>query len=136
MKSKICTDVQQSKKLLELGLSADTADMFYFSIGLMPPIKINVGKIQENVVESKRCWAVPCWSLSTLLELMPKLYEEEDNPDDDGCQPNLCKGWDNDKWHIVYRSSIYITQWHDNPLDAAFEMVCWLLEQGHIKKEE
>ena len=30
--TKICTTIEQSKKLLELGLSPDTADMFWFNI--------------------------------------------------------------------------------------------------------
>ena len=72
------------------------------------------------------------WSLSALLGLMPKLYEFENNPYDCGCQPNLCKGWDNNQWHIVYRSSIYITEWYDDPIDAAFEMICWLLENKKL----
>jgi hypothetical protein len=63
---------------------------------------------------------------------LPKLYEFENDPDDSGCQPNLCKGWDNNQWHIVYRSSIYITKWYNDPIDAAFEMVCWLKENGKI----
>ena len=75
---------------------------------------------------------IPAWSLSALLELMPKLYEFEDDPDDGGCQPILCKGWDNNLWHIVYRSSIYNTEWYDDPIDAAFEMVCWLKENNKL----
>ena len=63
---------------------------------------------------------------------MPKLHEFENDPDDGGCQPNLCKGWDNNQWHVVYRSSIHITDWYDDPIDAAFEMVCWLKENFDI----
>jgi hypothetical protein len=69
---------------------------------------------------------IHAWSLSALLRLMPKLYDFEKYPDDEGCQPNLCKGWDNNLWHVVYRLSIYITEWYEDPIDAAFEMVCWL----------
>lgn len=75
---------------------------------------------------------IPAWSLSALLDLMPKLYEFENETDDGGCQPNLCKGWDNNLWHVVYRSSIYITEWHEDPIDAAFEMICWLKENRKL----
>ena len=78
------------------------------------------------------CRYLPAWSLAALLGLMPKLYEYENDPEDGGCQPNLCKGWDNNQWHIVYRPSLYITDWYDDPLDAAFEMICWLKENGKI----
>lgn len=117
------TDLEQSKKLAEI-LPLESADMFY----------------RDNGIDVKLMWehlptvqvTTPCWSLTALLELMPKLYEFENDPEDGGCQPNLCKGWDNNQWHIVYRSSIYITEWYDEPIDAAFEMICWLKENGKI----
>ena len=123
--SKICTSIEQSKKLLELGIDRNTADMYWSQImvGTMviyePRAIILMPHTNENI---------PAWSLNTLLGLMPKLYEFDNDPHECGCQPNLCKGWDNNLWHIVYRSSIYITEWHDEPIDAAFEMVCWLKE--------
>lgn len=74
---------------------------------------------------------IPAWSLSALLGLMPKLYDEDDL-NDGGCQPVLCKGFDNNMWHVVYRSTIYGTDWYCDPIDAAFDMVCWLLENKKI----
>ncbi len=117
--TKLCTTIEQSKKLIELGLDVNTADMMWFDDGLGELIEM----VGCNPTTSDD---IPAWSLSTLLMLMPKLYEFENAHDDGGCQPNLCKGWDNNQWHIVYRSSIYITEWYDDPIDAAFEMVCWL----------
>ena len=32
----------------------------------------------------------------------------------------------------IYRSSIYITEWYDDPIDSAFEMICWLKENEKI----
>lgn len=137
---KICTSIEQSKKLIELGIDVNTADMCRtnhlfndftssWRIESTPPQKY------KNLLDRfgvKGYLIEPAWSLSALLGLMPKLYEFENDPDDGGCQPNLCKGWDNNKWHIVYRSSIYITEWYDNPLDAAYELVCWLKENKKI----
>ena len=138
---KNCTDIEQSKKLAELGIDEDTADMNYcnssykgkdyvgeWTLSLSSP-KFAKTMLGMSVTDWNTCWEViPAWSLSALLGLMPKLYEFENDPNDGGCQPNLCKGWDNNQWHIVYRSSIYITEWYDDPIDAAFEMVCWLKE--------
>ena len=31
---------------------------------------------------------------------------------------------------------VYTTTFHEEPIDAAFEMVCWLLENGYIKKSK
>lgn len=116
--NKICSSIEQSQKLIELGIDVNTADMCWQNNEF--PIGFNDDE------------AVPAWSLSALLGLMPKLYEEYNDPDDGGCQPNLCKGWDNNQWHIVYRSSIYITEWYNDPIDAAFEMVCWLKENEKL----
>jgi len=119
------TTIKQSKKLVELGLNPDTADMCYSTFGVEAhPLHLTL-KNKEKLT--------PCWSLGALMELMPKIQEDED---DGGCYPTLCKGYNTDKWHCVYRSSIHITDWFDNSIDAAFEMVCWLLEKGYIKKGE
>lgn len=118
------TTIEQSKKLVKLGLNPDTADMCMWE---------SEGKIYVYVCKPDDINCTPCWSLGALLELMPKI-QEDDN--DGGCCPNLCKGWSNGQWHCVYRRSIYITKWYDSSIDAAFEMVCWLLENGYIKKGE
>jgi hypothetical protein len=122
--NKICTSIEQSKKLIELGIDRKSSDMFYW-------YDENIIRIGGHEAQSE-FFDIPAWSLSALLGLMPKLYEFENDPDDGGCQPNLCKGWDNNQWHIVYRSSIYITEWYDDPIDAAFEMVCWLKKNKKI----
>lgn len=128
--NKICTSLEQSKKLIELGIDVNTADMFWDMAEPDKRRKPLVGPISDYV--DMEDWAIPAWSLSALLGLMPKLYEFENDPDDGGCQPNLCKGWDNNLWHIVYRSTIYITEWYENPIDAVFEMVCWLKENKKL----
>lgn len=125
------TTIEQSKKLVELGLNPETADMCY-------PHFIRHGadtynKTPEIAEGIDYPYEMPCWSLGALMELMPKIKEDED---DGGCYPTLCKGWDNGQWHCVYRSSIHITKWYDNSIDAAFEIVCWLLENNYLKKGE
>lgn len=122
--TKICTTREQSQILIELGIDRKTSDMFYWC---GENLRIGGYKAQDEEFD------IPAWSLSALLNLMPRLYEFENDPDDGGCQPNLCKGWNNNSWHIVYRSTIYITEWYENPVDAAFEMICWLLENKKIQ---
>lgn len=120
------TTVEQSKKLLELGLNSETADMYYDGYGKLP-----VGYPGILMHKNSFEYDTPCWSLGALMELMPKIKEDED---DGGCYPTLCKGYNTNKWHCVYRSSIYITDWCDTSINAAFDMVVWLLENGYIKK--
>ena len=123
--NKICTSLKQSKKLIELKIDRKSSDLFYW-YGEKDIIRIGGHEVQSEFYD------VSAWSLSALLGLMPRLYEFENDPDDGGCQPNLCKGYNNNQWHIIYRPSIYITEWYDDPIDAAFEMVCWLLKNKKI----
>lgn len=124
--NKVCTSRHQSLKLIELGINIKTADMDYIPFANNPQEYDCVINVWNN--EHEKDW-IPAWSLSALLGLMPKIYEYKT---DAGCQPLLCKGWDNSKWHVVYRSSIHITEWYNDPLDAAFEMICWLLENKKL----
>ena len=135
MENRIVTSLEQSKKLLELGIDITTADMYYSFDYNIEEYEKDAQIIPQSELRQHFSLFpedVPAWSLSALLELMPKLYEFEDDPDDGGCQPNLCKGWDNNLWHVVYRYSIYNTEWYNDPIDAAFEMVCWLKENKKI----
>ena len=119
--TKICTSLEQSQILIELGIDADTADIIYNLF--------DESYIRNDTPIDK--YHTPAWSLSALMELMPKLYDEDDI-NDGGCQPVLCKGFDNNMWHVVYRETIYGTDWYCDPIDAAFDMVCWLLENKKI----
>lgn len=116
--NKICTDIQQSKKLIELGIDINTADMHYM---------YRHWEIDENTIRSKSdahigCnlnlyygadngkiyHYIPAWSLTALLKLIVEF-----------------KGpitWDGQKVKSFEM---------DNILDAAFEMICWLLEDNY-----
>lgn len=114
--NKICTTIEQSKKLIEIGIDITTADMSYSSIH-------NVGQEISYCNVPLAVYpigdAIPAWSLSTLIDLIsfPNLFY------------NKGDGWNlsveiNDK--IVNISNAA------TPLDAAFEMVCWLKENKKI----
>jgi len=119
--SKICTDLKQSRKLVELGLDPNTADMMYL-------YRINSKTKQEGIEDIPTVREelpiqkgdVPAWSLPVLLELIPN-YRIESN--ELGMHKCLCKGH-------------HTTNVCNNPLDAVFEMMCWILENGFIKKEQ
>lgn len=127
--TKTCTSLEQSKKLIELGIDINTADMCHrYRWSNNSFINLPCAEKAREPITGD----IPAWSLTALLGLMPKLHEFENDSEDGGCQPNLCKGWDNNQWHVVYRSSIHITDWYDDPIDAAFEMICWLKENFDI----
>lgn len=68
---KICTSMEQSKILLDLGLDPKTADMWYhpdYSYDNIPDL-------------SRRCRVenIPAWSLSKLLRLLPDVIKQGDD---------------------------------------------------------
>ena len=63
--AKICTSIEQSKKLIELGVDVNTADMYYDvnSYGIQGKPEVVIGKVWSK--------DIPAWSLSALIELLP-----------------------------------------------------------------
>ena len=63
--SKICTSQEQSKKLVELGIDANTADMYYDcnSYGIQSKPEVAIGTVWSK--------DIPAWSLAALIELLP-----------------------------------------------------------------
>ncbi len=110
------TTKEQSKHLVELGLDQNTADMYYDGYGRLPQ-GYAYTLISPNSFECD----YPCWSLTALLELMP-LYN--------GTTPRL--SWGKGLYTCFYYQGKMISN-PNSMVDAAFEMVCWLIEQGYIK---
>lgn len=67
--NKICTSIEQSKKLIELGIDVNTADMFWDTAEPDKRKKPLVGLSEYYDMEH---WIVPAWSLSALLKFIPK----------------------------------------------------------------
>lgn len=108
------TDPRQSKKLTGI-LSKDSADMYYMETS---PNNYTVGILQRlerdmllNQAEYYKMF--PCWSLSALLEILPpgKILLHDKGGLGYKC---ICNNID--------------TDFHDNPVDACFEMIVKLNE--------
>lgn len=126
MKTKICTSIEQSKKLLELGLDADTADMWYL------PIKDTYELVTSP---SLTRGIIPAWSLSALLELILDEIKFEGT----NCSLELAKDWISYEGCDAYDASYRIQPmaFDKEPLiDLAYKTMCWLIEQGYIKTEK
>ena len=107
MKNKICTSIEQSKKLIELGIDKKTSDMFYWC---GEDIRMGGHKVQNDFYD------IPAWSLTALLKLIPKFSLEKDISNNAGCQ-------------LHYN---YNTVYYDEPVDAAVEMICWLKKHNKL----
>ena len=121
------TSIEQSKKLLELGLSSESADMQWFleeSYGIV--------QIKEDLEDWGGDCTIPCWSVGALIELMPKQMQEvKDHPIE------LIIGKPKEKWSIMYFDWTGLQHGHEATaeilIDACYKMVMWLLENGYIK---
>lgn len=122
--SKIATNIEQSRHLLELGLDSKTADMVWMCNKWLYSIEDNI----LNKTDFKEQDTV-AWSLPALFALMPMVNEG---------WPVCCKIYGSEKWHVLYYSTAVTPKIdsgeYDTPIEAAYEMVCCLLEQGLIKK--
>ena len=97
--NKFCTTIEQSKKLLELGIDVNTADMMHDRLIIIP---FNDGSL------------IPAWSLSALLRLMPNFNMFKRTIE---CKIETTN-------HLIDKAC--------DPIDAAFEMICWLKENEKI----
>lgn len=70
--SQICTTVEQSKRLLELGLKKETADCHFFYQNAHWKIKTGFDLIScENLYPK---YYIPAWSLHRLMEMYGNNY--------------------------------------------------------------
>lgn len=129
---KICTTVEQSRKLIELGMDVNTSDMEYVFGKEIPTISVGAWLVDRDTV--------PAWSLSKLLELMPKRFSEKA---DERSSYFWSLEWQlgNDK-SIRYialggnrriRVEFYERSYErKDEVDIAVKMVCWLLENKKL----
>lgn len=119
--NKISTSIEQSKRLLELGIDFDTADMMWIIDGVNNPY-IAVTDINENLHDT------PAWSLYALLKLIPNKDKADEY-------------YVNTESHLDCHVVSYVNCWDgyihseyskESLLDAAFEMVVWLKQNKYI----
>ena len=75
MKYQICTTEEQSKRLIEIGFKKETADM---KIDLYYPDEPSITPTDVDIDWSKQDEFVPAWSLTALLEMLPKAIRYND----------------------------------------------------------
>lgn len=106
----IATDVFQSKKLVELGIDQNTADMFWtlnadnvYRLGIWNNREVDLGH------------DIPAWSLSSLMSYVTTLDHYKD------------------KFIAIWSNGVAEHREIDStPVDAVFKMVVWLKENKFI----
>lgn len=128
------TSIEQSKKLLELGLDSESADLYYSRYGIelssnkVVDKKVLVGSLEVN---TKRLSEedIPCWSVGALMELMPKIRTNYGI-----MRPKSVKEEGSRFKYRFYYEAKYYTDLKETVIDACYEMIVWLLENDYIKK--
>lgn len=124
---KICTDIKQGYKLLELGIPIESADMFWDLLVPEDKRTPTVGNPSEyDDIENS---FVPAWSLAALLELMPHCITGWDGLE----YTRITKGniLEYSNQESGYRSSL-ISIPSNNLLSPAYNMIIWLKENKYI----
>lgn len=131
------TTIEQSKKLVELGLNLDTADMSYTWNFDDSRYEIMTTAVKNWIVpkyaESTKIQQVlPCWSLGELINLMPSMIYK-------GGETFTLMVHKDVIYHVCYKSHYHLDEiWFskENLLDAAYDMLVWLIENGYITTEK
>lgn len=112
---KICTDLNQSKKLVEI-LPLESADMYYHPY----PNDEDWYDIPNFGEANLKYNQLPCWSLSSLLNVLPFSQLSKDNLGSGRI------GW---MLRAFPDNCRYDSFWHDDPIDACIEIIEKLYEQ-------
>lgn len=117
------TTIEQSKRLVELGLDPKTADLSYCAITegvrnkmIIKDWEVSIGldtAIKNNLFSYREGYMYPAWSLYALLKVIP-------------CPCQMTR------WRDGAVQFMLLTVWRhdtfDTELEAVYTMVVWLLE--------
>ena len=138
-KSQIGTNINQSLKLLSMGLKPCTADL-YLEKSKTPEFgEYHLHTICDGIdpehwfsVRMNRD-IIPSWGLNRLLELVPKSIEQGNRPN-----ANLDINSDGMYWFVTYEELGYDVKHQEmkrDLFDAVIATVQWLIDNGSLNKE-
>lgn len=131
-KSQICTTMEQSERLLSLGLKKETADMgiYYSEIYGVDRVFDNDEFDETPTFDSDE---IPAWSLHRLIEVMPQCIYHKN------C---ACFLFIDQSVYVQYRHSVYgasqtiVEQFMKSNLwENLINCIEWLIKEGHFNKE-
>ena len=143
--NQICTTKEQSSRLLEAGVRPDTADCYLQRITETDDWSNN--NVLDEIIESWMNKQVlldmdgryPAWSLSKLIDMMPKSYQD----DIDGMVYYLsgnfvelmyASDWIKDgEGDNTYNCAKSFDK--ENLMDNVVDAIEWLIREGHLNKK-
>ena len=129
MRTKICTSIEQSKKLIELEIDVKTADMYYLDDHYnVVSLKTNFSYENYLLYKGDIVDYIPAWSLSALLELIPT----DDKKDEYYVDTESHSDYHTVSYRNCWDGCIHSEYSEESLLDAAFGMVVWLKENNKL----
>lgn len=129
--------IEQMQHLQELGLDTSNA---YLAWVMNPEDEAPVMAFNRNRIWFEGDRLVPAYTLADIIEMLPKQIEDRD-----GYQSYIVIYHDGKMWVVSYSSedeeySEMGYQYHYESgielIDAAYEMLCWCLENKYIETKE
>ena len=141
------TSIEQSKKLLELGLSPKSADMCYLNDGTAAKVDANSYNIAVQLWKDYYVEITPCWSVGALLEVMPATIQTKESTEpytlmlfkraqtaDEGDFYEVEYGY-RQPVTVGWLNAWYETKGGTELVTVLYDMVIWLLEKYKMKGE-
>ena len=116
-KSQICTNIEQSRRLLTLGLKMETADCVHRLLNRWDGYCVEENDWSERIYSIEH---IPAWSLHRLIEMMPN------------CIPN--QGWLSIGHQGLHYSKGYGVA-DDGLYGSIIDCIEWLIKEGYFPKE-
>lgn len=121
--NQICTNKEQSSRLLEAGVRPETADMYLDEFERL--VAFEYRRIKSKAYQDT---VLPTWSLSKLIDMIPDQIE--------------CEGYNyylfilprDKEFTIKYSagSNLAKSYCRESLFDAITEMIEWLIKEGHL----
>jgi hypothetical protein len=135
MKSKQVLSVEQMIHLQELGLSTSDGSMCWCYALSYKNAKWEL-EIYEDVINQKRDSAfweiIPTYTLQDILDKLPTLIIISSDFYKICIEPS-CGYWD--IYYYKSDATELISKKSENIIDAAYDMLCWCIENGYVEKE-
>lgn len=134
MKSKYVLSVEQMEHLQELGLDTSDGSMCWCYALSYKNAKWEL-EIYEDVIDQKRdsnFWeTLPTYTLQDILDKLPPVIKKYYWL---AIRVSAHKGM----WYVEYngRGCTLSYFYSENLIDAAYEMLCWCIENGYIKTNQ
>lgn len=124
--NQICTNKEQSSRLLEAGVRPETADMYLDEFECL--VAFEYSRIKSKAYQDT---VLPTWSLSKLIGMMPDQVEYE------GYNYYLFILPRDKEFKIKYSAGSNLAQSYcrESLFDAITEMIEWLIKEGYLDKK-